>query len=199
MKPKVKKENKDQILNLSFRPLTPKRWKDFEKLFGDRGACGGCWCMSWLLTRKEFDANKGQGNKKKMKALVNKKAEPGIIAYMGNEPIGWCAVALREKYIRLENSKVLKRIDDQPVWSIPCFFIKKEFRRKGLSTKVLKGVVEYCKGKGAKIIEGYPVEPYSDNIPAAFAWTGFPSSFTKAGFVEVERRSRTRPIMRYYI
>ena len=199
MKPKVKKENKEQIFNLSFRPLTPKRWKDFEKLFGDRGACGGCWCMSWLLTRKEFDANKGSGNKKKMKALVNKKAEPGIITYMGNEPIGWCAVALREKYIRLENSKVLKRIDDQPVWSIPCFFIKKEFRRKGLSTKVLNGVVEYCKKKGVKIIEGYPVEPYSDNIPAAFAWTGFPSSFTKAGFVEVERRSRTRPIMRYYI
>ena len=199
MKSRSKKENKTKVSKLSFYPLTPGRWKDFEKLFGERGACGGCWCMSWLLTRKEFDANKGQGNKRKMKALVNKKAEPGIIAYMGTEPIGWCAIAPREKYIRLDNSKVLRRIDDEPVWSIPCFFIKKEFRRKGFSTKILKGVIEYCKRKGAAIIEGYPVEPYSENMPAAFAWTGFPSSFLKAGFVEVERRSRTRPIMRYYI
>jgi len=184
---------------LTFHPLAPERWKDFEKLFGERGACGGCWCMSWLLTKKEFDANKGDGNKKKMKKLVNKKTEPGIIAYINKEPIGWCAIAPRGNYIRLENSRVLKRIDDQPVWSITCFFIKKEFRRKGFSTEILKGAIEYCRLRGAKIIEGYPVEPYSDNIPAAFAWIGFPSSFTKAGFVEAERRSRTRPIMRYYI
>jgi GNAT superfamily N-acetyltransferase len=182
-----------------FYPLTPDRWKDFEKLFGERGACGGCWCMSWLLTKKEFDANKGEGNKKKMKKLVNKKTEPGIIAYLNNEPIGWCAIAPRENYIRLENSKVLRRIDDKPVWSIPCFFIKKEFRRKGVSTKLLKSAIEYCRKKGVEILEGYPAEPYSDNVPTAFAWTGFPSAFTKAGFVEVERRSRTRPIMRYHI
>ncbi|MDO8548560.1 MAG: N-acetyltransferase, partial [Ignavibacteria bacterium] len=106
---------------LTFHPLAPERWKDFEKLFGERGACGGCWCMSWLLTKKEFDANKGGGNKKKMGNLVNKKTEPGIIAYIDKEPIGWCAIAPRENYLRLENSKVLKRIDDQPVWSIPCF------------------------------------------------------------------------------
>jgi N-acetylglutamate synthase-like GNAT family acetyltransferase len=60
-------------------------------------------------------------------------------------------------------------------------------------------MIKFCKGKGAKIIEAYPVEPYSVNIPAAFAWTGIPSSFERAGFKEVARRSRTRPIMRYYI
>jgi hypothetical protein len=129
MKSKGLPQNKELISKLSFHSLTPERWKDFEKLFGERGACGGCWCMSWLLTRKEFDANKGRGNKRKMKALVNKKAEPGIIAYLRNEPVGWCAVAPREIYTRLENSKVLKRIDDQPVWSIPCFFIRIQKKR----------------------------------------------------------------------
>ena len=184
---------------LNFLPVTKNNWKDFETLFGERGACGGCWCMSWLLTKKEFDANKGAGNKRKMKKLVESNAEPGILAYFNDEPIGWCAIAPRENFIRLEKSKVLKRIDDEAVWSIPCFFIKKEFRRKGLSTEILKAAAEYCKLKGVKIVEGYPAEPYSNNIPAAFAWTGFPSSFLKAGFKEVIRRSKSRPIMRYYI
>ena len=155
--------------------------------------------MSWLLTKKEFDANKGAGNKKKMKKLVETNAEPGLLAYNNDEPVGWCAIAPRENYIRLENSRVLKRIDEEAVWSIPCFFIKKEFRRKKLSTEILKAAIKYCKSKGVKIIEGYPAEPYSNNIPAAFAWTGFPSSFRKAGFKEVIRRSKSRPIMRYYI
>jgi hypothetical protein len=193
------KSNTKSHPRLSFYPVTKEKWKDFVKLFGERGACGGCWCMWALLSKKEFDANKGDGNKRKMKKLIDNKTEPGIIAYIDNEPIGWCAVSPRENYLRIENSRVLKRIDEQPVWSIPCFFIKKEFRRKGFSIEILKGAVEYCRKKGVKIIEGYPVEPYSENIPAAFAWNGIPSAFIRAGFKEVERRSRTRPIMRYYI
>ena len=182
-----------------FYPLRKNNWKNFETLFGERGACGGCWCMSWLLPKKEFDANKGAGNKRKMKKLVDSNSEPGILAYFNNEPVGWCAIAPRENYIRLENSRVLKRVDEEKVWSIPCFFIKKEFRRKGLSTEILKAAAEYCKLKGVEVVEGYPAEPYSNNIPAAFAWTGFPSSFLKAGFKEVIRRSKSRPIMRYHI
>jgi GNAT superfamily N-acetyltransferase len=180
-----------------FYPVTKENWKDFETLFGERGACGGCWCMSWLLTKKEFDTNKGAGNKRKMKKLIDSNSEPGILAYLNNEPVGWCAIALRDKFVRLEKSRVLQRIDDQAVWSIPCFFIKKEFRRKKLSTEILKAAIQYCRSKGVKIIEGYPAEPYTDNVPAAFAWTGFPSSFINAGFKEVIRRSKTRPIMRY--
>ena len=181
----------------SFYPLRKGNWKDFETLFGEKGACGGCWCMSWLLTKKDFDANKGTGNKKKMKKLVDINTEPGILAYFNNKPVGWCAVAPRENYIRLEKSRVLQKIDDNPVWSVPCFFIKKEFRRKSLSTEILKAAIEFCGSKKVKIIEGYPAEPYAENIPAVFAWTGFPSSFLKAGFKEVIRRSKTRPIMRY--
>jgi GNAT superfamily N-acetyltransferase len=180
-----------------FYPVTKANWKDFENLFGERGACGGCWCMSWLLTKKEFDANKGAGNKRKMKKLVDSDAQPGILAYLDNEPVGWCAIAPREKYIRLEKSRVLKKVDDQTVWSIPCFFIKKEFRRKRLSTEILKAAISFCRSKGVKIVEGYPAEPYANDIPAAFAWTGFPSSFRKAGFKEELRRSKSRPIMRY--
>jgi len=132
-----------------------------------------------------------------MKKLVDSDAQPGILAYFDNEPVGWCAIAPREKYIRLEKSRVLKKVDDQPVWSIPCFFIKKEFRRKRLSTELLKAAIIFCRSRGVKVVEGYPAEPYANNIPAAFAWTGFPSSFREAGFKEVIRRSKSRPIMRF--
>ena len=155
--------------------------------------------MAWRLKSSDFEKQKGQGNKKAMRNLVRKNEQIGIIAYMGKQPVGWCAAAPRDKFIRLNNSRVLKRIDDEPVWSITCFFIAKEFRRMGLSTELLKGVINFCRKKKIKILEGYPGVPYSKNIPAAFAWTGIPSSFEKAGFSEAARRSKSRPIMRYYL
>lgn len=182
-----------------FLPLTPARWKDFEQLFGERGACGGCWCMTWRVKKAVFDKQKGPGNKKAMKKIVEGGREPGILAYYQGEPVGWCAVAPREEFIRLESSRVLAPVDGQKVWSITCFFITKEFRRRGLSTELLEGVIRYCRKKKVKILEAYPAEPYAENIPAAFAWTGIPSAFLKAGFEEVARRSKTRPIMRYYL
>jgi len=155
--------------------------------------------MLWRLTKPEFDENKGDGNKKLMKKLVSKDEQIGIIAYAGKKPIGWCAVAPREQYIKLNSSRVLKPIDEQKVWSIPCFFLTKEYRRKGLSTEILKGVIAYCKKKKVTVLEAYPIIPYSGNMPAAFAWTGILSTFLKAGFVEEKRWSKARPIVRCYL
>ncbi len=84
---------------MTFHPLTPERWKDFEKLFGPKGACAGCWCMWFRLTRAEFEKQKGAGNKRAMKKIVNSGEAPGIIAYSGDESVGWCSVAPRERYV----------------------------------------------------------------------------------------------------
>ena len=161
-----------ELKKIKFKQLDKTTWKDFELLFGERGACGGCWCMSWRLTPSQFEIQKGNGNKKAFKKLVNKNETLGIIAYYNDIPIGWCAFSPREKFIRLNSSKVLARIDEQPVWSITCFFIHKDFRRKGISSKLLKSVIKFCKNKKIKILEAYPQEPYSNNIPAAFVYTG---------------------------
>jgi GNAT superfamily N-acetyltransferase len=184
---------------LTFHPLTKNRWNDLELLFGERGACGGCWCMSWRLNLAQFEKQKGMANKDAMRKLVNTGETPGILAYYKDEPIAWCSVAPRVKFIRLEKSRVLKKIDDNPVWSISCIFIANEFRRQGVSKYLLESVIKFCKYNGAKIIEAYPQEPYNSNIPSAFAWTGILSTFEKAGFEVAERRSKRRPIMRYYI
>lgn len=181
---------------LRFHPLTPRRWKDLEDLFGERGACGGCWCMWWRLTRKEWERNRGAANKRALKRIVNSGEIPGILAYAGRRPVGWCSIAPRETFPALERSRTLKRIDDQPVWSVCCFFIARPYRRKGVALGLLKAALAYARQEGAEWVEGYPVEPKKGEMPDAFAWTGLASIFRRAGFAEVLRRSKTRPIMR---
>ena len=188
---------RDSLLTLSFRPLTPERWPDLEKLFGERGACGGCWCMWWRLKRSQFEKQKGQPNKRALKRIVAAGQVPGLLGYAGAEPIAWCALAPREIYPVLECSRILRRVDERPVWSVVCFFVARPFRRKGVTVELLRAAVRYATKRGARIVEGYPVEPRKGSIPGAFAWTGVASAFRQAGFVEVLRRSETRPIMRY--
>src|SRR5947209_18807755 len=95
---------------LRFEPLTIERWPDLERLFGSRGACGGCWCMAWRKSRAEFQRDKGEGNRASLKALVDNGHEPGLLALDGDLPVGWCAVAPREQYEFLDRSRVLRRV-----------------------------------------------------------------------------------------
>jgi GNAT superfamily N-acetyltransferase len=180
---------------LRFQPATPSRWKDVEALFGERGACAGCWCMWWRLTRSEFAKGKGEGNRRAFRRIVERGDVPGILAYDGTRPVGWCAVAPREEYATLERARSLKRLDDQPVWSVTCFFVEKEWRRRGLSVRLLRAACDHARKRGARIVEGYPVDPRKE-YPAAWAWTGLRAAFEKAGFEEAARPSRTRAIMR---
>jgi GNAT superfamily N-acetyltransferase len=184
-------------LELSFQPLTVTRWADFAALFGERGACGGCWCMLWRLSRKQFESQKGDRNKAAMKAVVDSGESPGILAYHDAKAIGWCAIAPSGSYPALSRSRVLRPVDQRPRWSVACLFVEKSYRKKGVATELLRAAVEYAGSRGAELVEGYPVEPKSGkDIPPAFAWTGIPKAFIDAGFEEVARRSPTRPIMR---
>lgn len=184
--------------HMDFHPLTQDRWEDFETLFGVHGAVGGCWCMWWRLKRSEFNTQKGEVNRESMRSIVSSGEVPGILAYMDGKVVGWCSVAAREYFPVLGRSRVLKPIDEQPVWSVVCFFIGKTYRHQGVSHQLLRAAVRYAKDQGAQIVEGYPVDPKSGSTADLFAFTGTHSAFLKAGFVEVARRSETRPIMRYY-
>jgi GNAT superfamily N-acetyltransferase len=181
---------------LRFEPLTPANWEAFETLFGERGACGGCWCMLWRLPRREFDAQKGEGNRKAMRALVKQGIEPGILAFDRDQAVGWCALAPREDYPALARSRVMKPIDDQLVWSVACLFIDRVWRGRGVASALLEAAADFARERGARILEGYPVDPAGRKLAAAFAWTGIPAAFERAGFTEVARGSPTRPIMR---
>ena len=146
-----------------------------------------------------FESQKGAGNKQAMKALVESGATPGILAYANGRPVGWCAVAPRECYPALGRSRVLKAVDDIPVWSISCLFVRKAHRGQGVSVELIRAAVRFVAERGGVVVEGYPVEPKTDNMPAAFAWTGLASAFLQAGFFEHRRGSETRPIMRILV
>jgi len=184
--------------NLAFRPLTPDLWTDFERLFGPRGACGGCWCTFWKLRGKAYEENTGEPARQMQRSIVEAGTVPGLLAFDDDRPVGWIAVEPRSAYEKLAHSRILKPVDESNVWSVTCFFVEKQARRQGLTVELLKAAVEYVRDQGGKIVEGYPVDAQK-NMPAPFIYTGTAAAFQKAGFVEVARRSETRPIMRYSI
>ncbi len=185
--------------NQTCYPLTPDRWRDFERLFGPRGAYSGCWCMWWRLARSEFEQQQGDGNRKAIRKLTRKGPAPGLLLYEGDEPIGWVSVSPREQYSSLERSRVLKRIDDKAVWSIVCFFVAKSHRHEGVIRELTDAAIEHVKKEGGKIIEAYPTRPRGKELPPVSSFMGLPAVFEKAGFVECKQPSEAKVIMRYYL
>jgi GNAT superfamily N-acetyltransferase len=188
-----------RVDDLIIRPLTSPLWSDFVELFGEKGAYGGCWCMWWRLSRREFEIGQGAGNRRAMKHLVDSGSIPGLLAYKGKKAIGWCSIAPREQYGALERSRVLKRLDSEPVWSIVCFFIHKECHGRGVSEKLIRGAVKYAGSCGAKIVEAYPTIPRRKELPPVSSFMGLPQIFRKAGFAECKRPSASKVVMRYYV
>lgn len=184
--------------DLSFHPLTRNLWNDFEELFGAHGACDGCWCMYWKLRGKAYDEAKGYEARQLHKNQLNEGVVTGLLAYLHGDVVGWVAVEPRAAYEKLAHSKILKPVDEQEVWSVPCFFVAKKFRKQGINVELLKAAVGYVRSKGGKIVEGYPVETGKPIAPP-FAFTGTASAFERAGFKEVARNSPTRPIFRFVI
>lgn len=189
------------MTRLQFHPATPERWPDLEDLFSKNGANAGCWCMFWRLERAMFKKTKGEGNRQILKQIVGTGEQPGILAYEGKQAVGWCGIAPREKLIALENSRILKRVDDQPVWSITCFFTMKEARRQGIMEGLIKAALEHAKTHGAHIVEAYPIDMQSPKLAGQTfnsysGYMGVASAFRSLGFEEVGQASETQLIMR---
>ncbi|MFH1861735.1 MAG: GNAT family N-acetyltransferase [bacterium] len=186
-------------LNLISHPLTPDRWGDLESLFGPKGACGGCWCMFWRLSRSDYERMKGSENRRRFKELISGGEIPGLLAYQDDKPVGWVSVGPREQFPLLERSKVLARVDEQEVWSVVCFFIDRSVRGQGVATFLLKSALDFARQRGAQVVEGYPTPTKEKKIPDAFAWTGPETVFQQLGFRLMERRGKSnRGIYRYY-
>jgi ribosomal protein S18 acetylase RimI-like enzyme len=185
-------------LNIEIHPLTPDRWHDLERLFGERGAVGGCWCMWWRLSGMEFDANTGENNKAAFKKIVDENREPGLLAYLDGQPVGWVSVAPREEYAARFNNRspVFKPIDDQPVWSILCFFIHHDYRHQGIAQRLLEAAAQYAAEHGAAMLEAIPVDTQLETAKDNAIYVGTEAMFRAAGFEVVARRRPNRPFMR---
>lgn len=195
----------DQALSAEPRPevlsATSERWPDLEALFGKSGGHGGCWCMFWRLKRAQFNGLGTEGRKAALRDLACAGPVPGLLAYAGGQCVGWCCVGPREEFTALENSRILKRVDDQPVWSIVCFFVARGARRQGVLRALLQGALCYAQGQGARIVEGYPLDMqtpklWGQNLTGYSGFMGIASAYRDAGFAEVGRASETQLIMR---
>lgn len=183
---------------LTFQPVTEENWTQMQKLFGNKGAYGGCWCTYWRMKRSEFNSLSSEDRKERMATIIHSGVSPGIVAFLDGVPIGWCSFGKRDEFPLLENSRTLKRVDDKDVLSIVCFYIERKHRRQGVMKSLLKEVIRIAETGGIPIVEGYPVDPASQSYPDPFSYTGLLSAFVNTGFVEVARRSEKRPVMRYY-
>jgi len=154
--------------------------------------------MFWKLRGKEYEEARGLETRQMHKSIVDSGVFTGLLAYLHGDVVGWIAVEPRDAYPRLAHSRTLKPVDEQPVWSVTCFFVAKKFRRQGITVELLRAAVEHVSKQGGKIVEGYPVDAQKD-MPAPFIYTGTASAFEQAGFHEVARRTPTRPIFRYFI
>lgn len=183
---------------ITARALRPDDWPALEALFGARGACGGCWCLAWRLPPKQWEAQKGEANKRAFERLVAAGEATGCLAFAGGEPVGWCSIGPRAVFPVLAHKRSLRTAWDARTWSVTCFFIRKDWRGRGVSSRLLAAAVSLARERGATRVEGYPVVPSpgfgGNKMPAAFAWTGLPQTFERAGFRRLEDTPGTRPI-----
>jgi ribosomal protein S18 acetylase RimI-like enzyme len=188
-------------MGLTVLPVTAERWSDLEAIFTARGcsAARGCWCMFYRKSASHEPLPEGitraQANRAELKALVDAGDPPGLIGYRGKVPVGWISLAPREEFAKLRRSRVMKAVDDKPVWSVICFVVPSQYRGQGVAQELLQGAVAYAKRHGATLIEAYPVDKAGRSRDDAM-WFGAKSMYDRAGFKEVARRTATRPVVR---
>ncbi len=188
----------------TIQPLTPDRWDDLVDLFGpERGAQGGCWCMSPLLRSVAFKAMTRDARKAMFKARVDEqdRPAPGLLCYDGDRAIGWVAVGPRPDYIRLQLSRTTKPLEGEgepagdQIWAITCFFIRSSYRKSGVMRHLAQAARDFAAVNGARFLEACPIEPDRPLIWGE-AYVGIAPLFRDLGYEEVARRSPRRPLMR---
>jgi len=180
-------------MKLTIFPLTPALWPALEDLFGDRGACAGCWCMYWRIGSAYYHRPR-QKNKTAFREVVQRGPPPGLLAFDGDVAVGWCQLTPRDALPWLDRVWRLKRVDDAPVWSLSCFYVRKGYRKQGVTAWLIAAALKAAKRAKAPVLEAYPID--ADESPSA-SDTGYASTFARAGFKIAARRTPARPIMRH--
>ncbi|MET0726589.1 MAG: GNAT family N-acetyltransferase [Leifsonia sp.] len=182
--------------------VTDAPWADVERVFGTRGDPSTCWCQFFKLPGAAWDDAKASECKSALKEQVaTLDPPPGVIAYLDDEAVGWCAVEPRDNYERLTRSQVVTRgseeaADDPGVWAVTCFVVRVGFRRRGIGGALLQAAADQARAFGARVVEGYPVDTAERKTTAAELYHGTLSQFLAAGFELVSRPSPSRAVVR---
>jgi GNAT superfamily N-acetyltransferase len=184
--------------NVTVKPLNASTWADFETLFNTSRTCTGCWCTWFRLPSPVFRSMSKEDKNAYMRTLVQSGKEPGLLAYIEGVPAGWVSVAPRTEFALLARSKKLAHVDDQPVWSINCFFTDRHYRGLGLTRFLIQAAIQFAVEHGATILEAYPIDT-EGKVENGSLFYGLAETFRHLGFVEVARRTTHQPIMRLVV
>jgi GNAT superfamily N-acetyltransferase len=176
---------------LVIEPLTTPHWSAFADLLEQGGPAGRCWCVAPMGI--DYRRRPVVSNRADLRRAVKQGPPPGLLALRDQVAVGWCRVTPRDAVPGLERAFRTRRVDDIPVWSISCFYIRKGHRRKGIMTALISAAIDYARAAGAPALEAYPLD---GAVSPSATSTGYASTFAKAGFSEIARRSPERPIMR---
>lgn len=184
---------------VTVKPLSAARLGDLAELFGTTKTTDGCYCMWFLLRAKECQAGWAGGNKTAFEALVTSDKQPyGLLAYRGREAVGWCAAGPRSRYQRALNGPILADHDpaeDDAVWLVPCFYVRRDARGRGVTRTLLEHAVDLARRHGAIAVEGFPLAG-DDRHSASSAFLGVQPLFESVGFEAVARPTPKRVLMR---
>jgi GNAT superfamily N-acetyltransferase len=180
-------------MELTISPLTPALWPAVQDLFGKNGACNGCWCMYWRIG-SAYRRRPREENKESFREIVERGPPPGLLGFQGDVVVGWCQLTPRDALPWLDRTWRLKRVDDLSVWSLSCMYVRKGWRRRGVTARLIAAALQAAKRTNAPALEAYPFD--ADVSPSA-SGTGYASTFARAGFEPVARRTPARPIMRH--
>ncbi|GAB3165755.1 GNAT family N-acetyltransferase [Amycolatopsis sp. NPDC004378] len=168
---------------VSVRPAS--RFEDVAALLNPSGNERACWCLAYRITSAEYSALRGEARADRVRGLCAEQPAPGVLAYDGDTPVGWCGVSPRSRMERLKRSRTMPPLDDLPVWSVVCFVVKASHRRRGVSAALLAGAVEYARSCGAPAVEGFPVDTEGERISSSAAHVGTTTLFEAAGFARI--------------
>jgi ribosomal protein S18 acetylase RimI-like enzyme len=176
---------------VNLRPAGPDRWPDVETVMGERGDPSRCFCQYFRLRGKAWSGSRPEDNREGLRDQVRGgDVPPGVLAYDGNTPVGWCAVGPRASYPRVVASPNW-RTDQPDAWVITCFVVPVGHRRQGIAGELVQGAVELARSHGATAVEACAVDTAAEGrVPAADLYRGPLSVYLAAGFTEV---SRTNP------
>jgi ribosomal protein S18 acetylase RimI-like enzyme len=155
-----------------------------------------CLCQYWRMSSGDYSRSGYESRLEALRAQLEEKPAPGMLAYLDGEPVGWLGFGPRNRVERLVRSRTIPALDDVPVWSIYCFTVRVGYRRQGIARELLDGLIEYARAEGAPALEAYPVDTAGRRIQGTAAYVGTAGMFERAGFrriLETDARSDRLP------
>lgn len=166
-------------------PATADRFPGVAAVLGPRDPSSSvCWCLTYRLPSKENRALAGPDRAAAVEALCSRPLPPGLLAYLGDEPVGWAGVAPRAELHAFAHSRRIPHIDDLPVWTVWCFRTRGGYAGRGIAGALLHGAVAFAREHGAPAIEGYPVDNGDRRVDRTMAYVGTRRMFERAGFTK---------------